>query len=250
MNRFATKTNPEKGAVIDLQQVQAQARKKDRLFGPQQIQGQAQVSNKDQLIDSRQMQAQARKKDRLFGWQQAQAREKVRLCGLQKCLLKWARLDDGQAILDDTGLGAGLFLQVRERFHPARLCATYAQRQECQTALQLLPQLEAICSEQGEIPWHSQSFDVVLTTQAMFGAQAASKCTEAARVLRPQGQLLIAVPIYTGLLRARESAGCACSQQLCRLLEGRGFGDVSLRRGGLRYDVIIGYRAAHLPEEV
>ncbi|MGI6654756.1 MAG: class I SAM-dependent methyltransferase [Christensenellales bacterium] len=160
------------------------------------------------------------------------------LSGAERAAITWARLDDYQAVLDvacDTGRVLQHIQQVRPH---VRACGITGDVR----AARLLREnsaAEVICAECHDIPWHNNSFHLVIAPHRMLeGPQAAENMSEMYRVLSPGGHLVVVLPFKTMLaLRLGRSRAHA----LWGLTEA-GFSDVSWRYASLTHACAIAHK--------
>ena len=174
----------------------------------------------------------------------------MRLHGAQKALAQWAIVDDYDTILDLHCQDTRLLRYFSYRFS-LRACGIADDVERARALRGEAPEAEIFCARREDIPWRSGSFDSVFyqvkKTDAGFDP---AFLQEALRVLKPGGQLLIAIqglPELAGrVLRGMgltAEAGVT-TRGILRAMEEAGFADVSCRMALPLVGVAIGRKHA------
>lgn len=117
--------------------------------------------------------------------------------GLCKCSV----IDPGDKILD-LNCENGALLMALQKKTDCILCGITPYVEKSRHARVLLPDADILYGFDEDIPWHDESFDVILSSRAIGEMENASiTLNEAYRVLKPGGQFLIAVPWYPTPIR-------------------------------------------------
>lgn len=163
----------------------------------------------------------------------------------QTALVKWAQVDDHQAILD-LDCFDGLLLKHYLELYQVRACGIAASSEEAEASKELLGnQGEVLRANWSDIPFMSQSFDHVFISR--LGQRLVpfdSTIAEVRRIIKPNGMLLItieAVPVRVQLRKwfGRNGGSKPDPYQVMQQLENNGFQDISLRFSGLRHVTIL-----------
>ena len=159
----------------------------------------------------------------------------LQLHGASKALAQWAIVDDYNTVLDlscrDTRL-----LRYFSHKYSLRACGIASENEEARLLQKQLPEAEIFCARPGDIPWQENTFDVVFCQLAKSeGDREVAALREALRVLRPCGQLLIAVKgLPEPICSMASMLGIGATDRLhprtlLRQMENAGFDDVSYR---------------------
>ena len=158
------------------------------------------------------------------------------LHGAKKALAQWAIVDDYNSVLDMRCDDTSLLRSLSQKFR-LRACGITDDQAKARDMQARLPNAEIFYARKEDIPWSDQCFDAVfyrMDKKEDGGNTGFLK--EALRVLRPNGQLLIALQgmpeVFCGAadltgiggLEARVRPG-----SLLRQMEEAGFDDVSYR---------------------
>lgn len=159
-----------------------------------------------------------------------------KLYGAQKALSQWAIVDDYNAILDlhcrDTRL-----LHVLSQQFSLRACGIAEDVEAARCLQENEPGAEIFCARKEDIPWRDGCFDVVFYQMKKGEAeQDPAFLKEALRVLKPNGQMLVALQGAPEILcKAGELMGIAGMEDrvkpkhLLAAMEAAGFEDLSFR---------------------
>lgn len=152
----------------------------------------------------------------------------------------WAMVDDHQAVLEVFGQQGNLLKHYLNRYS-LRACGLCFHQGQIDELRQAIYQAEIMPAAGGDIPWHSGSFDRILMANPLPRYINLSYfLQESLRVLRPGGQLTIALPAWPVNMGSGE--GSLGRQALLMQLEATGFVDVSFRRSRLGYASILAKR--------
>ena len=171
------------------------------------------------------------------------------LHGAQKALAQWAIVDDYNAVLDMHCCDARL-LRYLGKCYSLRACGIADDAAAARALRQQAPEAEIFCARKEDIPWRSETFDAVFyQMKKSEAALDAGFLKEAMRVLRPGGQMLVAL---TGAPEIVSRAGallgfCAhdthiALHTLLKRMEEAGLADVSYRMAQPLTGVAIGWK--------
>lgn len=158
------------------------------------------------------------------------------LSNAEKAAVAWARLDDYQSVLDvacDTGRVLAHIQQTRPH---ARACGI-TQDPKSARYLRDNSTAEVIFAECRDIPWHSDSFHLVIAPHRILeGDQTRENLAEIYRVLSPGGHLVAVLPLRVVLnLRTKRYR----SPQVLSGLAEAGFTDISWRYANVTHACAI-----------
>ena len=173
----------------------------------------------------------------------------IRLHGAQKALAQWAIVDDYNTILDLHCQDTRLLRYFAQKFS-LRACGIADGVEQARNLRAEAPEAEIFCARKEDIPWRSESFDCVFyQLKANEGEHEHGFLQEAARVLRPGGQMLIAVqglPEMIGRLAAAaglaEEDALLSPRDLMKKMEEAGLSDVSYRMNQPLIGVAMGWK--------
>jgi len=177
-------------------------------------------------------------KEQHKGWQ---------LLPAQQAAVRWARVDDYQALLD-LECGEGKLLQYYLNHFSVRACGMTRNPGECHDSLPSTA--EIMRAAQHDIPWRNNSFDVVFFTRFNQRQQHNDLLFEEVnRVLKPGAQFIITLPGSLFIKRlAHLSTGSLAMRSpdnpfsLMETLNRHGFVDVSVRSSRCRHTTVIAHK--------
>ena len=178
---------------------------------------------------------------------------KAKLPLIARSLSQWAVVDPGDRVLD-MDCGDGMLLSYFGQQVPCSLCGMAASVEQYRLLREKLPKADIMYAQPEDIPWHDSSFDVILCTLPLPHTPEPGKLLkEAMRVLRPGGQILLAMPCYPALLQrviARltgsgdaKSPPAGGREGMLAVFDSLGFEKTSWRMCGGRVGVAIGWKA-------
>ena len=177
--------------------------------------------------------------------------ENASLTPLEKGLLRWTVAERGDKVLD-VHVGNGLMLEYLQRNMECEVCGVSDDMESVRISRSRLRNADIVYASQEEIPWMEDTFDSVymklsghaITEQMMH---------EAARVLKPGGQLLIGFRTVPAPLRILMSAMKSDSDdELARptararvldLMQKNGFRQITSQRTGMINSVSIAWKS-------
>lgn len=166
---------------------------------------------------------------------------RVILSSAERAAVAWARLDDYQSVLD-VACDTGRVLRYIQQTRPHVRACGITQDARAARALRDGSTAEVMCADCSDIPWHSNSFHLVIAPHRLLeGPDAQDRLAEIVRVLSPGGRLVTVLPFTVMLaLRLRRPGR---SRVLDRL-EQAGFADISWRYASLTHACAIAYKPA------
>ena len=129
-------------------------------------------------------------------------KKKPRLSGLEKAMLKWAVVDPGDRLLD-ANIGSGMMAEYLRRNMQCEVCGVSDNMESVRAARSRLQNSDIVYAVPGDIPWREEVFDTVL--MKLDGQEEETlhrMISEASRVLRPGGQLILGTSCYPAVIQA------------------------------------------------
>ncbi len=116
-------------------------------------------------------------------------REHARLTAMERGLLRWSTAEDGDKVLDAQASG-GRLLEMLHYFTDCEICGLSDNMENVRTSRSRLRNADIVYGSHEDIPWREDTFDCVFVkiAAAPLSERALS---EAMRVLKPGGQLLV-----------------------------------------------------------
>lgn len=170
-----------------------------------------------------------------------------RLHGAARALAQWAIVDDYDNVLD-LQCGDGKLLNYLSRRFSLRACGIAENPEQARQLRQKMPDAEVFCARKEDIPWRSNAFNAVFY-QMKNEQQDESFLQEVLRVLKPGGQVLIALSSIPQALRSVAGVlgladeGKTSHAQLLSWMERAGLKDVSWRLTGPVTGVAMGFKS-------
>lgn len=168
-----------------------------------------------------------------------------RLSALEKGMLKWAVVDPEDKVLD-ANIGSGMMAEYLRRNMLCELCGVSDRMEDVRLARARLQNCDIIYAAQGDIPWREDAFDTVL--MKLGGESQDMLCrmlTEAKRVLKPGGQLVMGAMCFPASVRWRggEERSYFRLKPVRALLARLSYEKISWQRTGLYTGVVIAWKA-------
>ena len=173
----------------------------------------------------------------------------LHLNSAQRALAQWAVVDDYQSVLD-LNCGDGRLLRYLKQRFALRICGISDNHEHALCLRSRLPDAEVIISHDHTFPWQADSFDTVFFQPDLeTEADKYSVLRETMRVLKPNGQLLIAtgsisvcsmlsLKIFPNTLQER----CNHMRTFLTLMENAGYQEVSCRLAGPFMGIAMGWK--------
>lgn len=175
-----------------------------------------------------------------------------RLNALEKAMLKWAVVDPEDRVLD-ASVGRGLMAEYLRRNMQCEVCGVSADMEDVRAARARLQSCDIVYAPVGDIPWREDAFDTVLMQWRGDADSLDRMLSEALRVLKPGGQLVLGTACWPAAMNAlrRWMAVSAEGTPVNRLelqsrLSDLSFEEVSWQRTGLGTGVMTAWK--HKPE--
>jgi len=170
------------------------------------------------------------------------------LRGAGKALAQWAIIDDYDRILD-LNCGDGRLVNYLSRKYCLRACGIAPCPEQAHNVQKLLPDAEVYSARKEDIPWRSDAFNAVFYQMNNSDEnERGDFLQEVVRVLKPGGQVLIALHALPDFVSAMASAvGLTDGEglkhkKLLAWMEDAGLKDVSWRLTGPMTGVAIGWK--------
>ena len=174
-----------------------------------------------------------------------------KLSALDKAMLKWAVVDPEDRVLD-ANIGSWLMAEYLRRNMQCEVCGVSDNMENVREARGRLRNCDIVYAAAGDIPWREEAFDVILMKytgdeEAVFHRVLC----EAARVLRPGGQLILGTPCYPAPLNAIAAVFSSENpeenhpfqrDEVTDMLESCDFENVTWQRTGLGTGVMIAWK--------
>ena len=159
----------------------------------------------------------------------------ARLTPFMRACALWATLEEHDKILD-MACGSGALLSFLNDRYRLTLCGMCDSPEQARAVRQRLEDADVISARLEDIPWRGEIFHAVLLPVLLRGEEMRQALSEAYRVLRPGGQIVLAAR----LLPFR-GEGELTSRETMRLMQEIGFREVSCRAAGLA-GAVIGWK--------
>lgn len=172
--------------------------------------------------------------------------EETRLNAALKAVLQWADIDDHQVVLDADCVNESLLNHI-SRQHRVQSYGLLTQPDNHLTGSAYVHNAETLYASRLDLPWKDNKFDKALVTLPLRkGRETEQFIKELYRVLKPGGQLLIAVmqsPIarFLSAKFMKKSSGYVLdsAHDVMHILNNIGFVDSSARQCGFEYVCVI-----------
>lgn len=177
-----------------------------------------------------------------------------RLCAADKGLLRLAVIDDDDRVLH-VSCANGALISLMTKKHRCQFCGTTHDLEKMRAARETLPEADVLYCQPDEIPWRDESFSVLMCSMPFYEMDDPGKMlSESLRVLKPGGQILLALPWYPAPLNhlmnymARQgdlerTPVCYTRQEAVAALEVMGFESVTWHAQELGSAVVVGWKA-------
>ena len=168
-----------------------------------------------------------------------------RLSALERGMLKWAVVDPEDKVLD-ANIGSGMMAEYLRRNLLCELCGVSDRMEDVRMARARLQSCDIVYAAPGDIPWREDAFDTVLMKLSGEGQdQLRRMLTEAKRVLKPGGQLVLGAMCFPASMQGRggEERRYFHLKPMRELLSQLGYEKVSWQRTGLATGVVIAWKA-------
>lgn len=171
-----------------------------------------------------------------------------RLNALEKAMLRWAVVDPEDRVLD-ASVGRGLMAEYLRRNMQCEVCGVSADMEDVRAARARLQSCDIVYAPVGDIPWREDAFDTVLMQWRGDADSLDRMLSEALRVLKPGGQLVLGTACWPAAMNAlrRWMAVSAEGTPVNRLelqsrLSDLSFEQVSWQRTGLGTGVMTAWK--------
>ncbi|MBR6570060.1 MAG: class I SAM-dependent methyltransferase [Clostridia bacterium] len=129
-------------------------------------------------------------------------RKQPKLSALEKAMLKWAVVDPEDRILD-ANIGSGMMAEYLRRNMQCEVCGISDNMEQVREARGRLQNCDIVYATPGDIPWREGAFDTVLMKYTGDETVVMTRTlSEAARVLKPGGQLILGTMYYPAAVSA------------------------------------------------
>lgn len=124
-----------------------------------------------------------------------------RLNALEKAMLRWAVVDPEDRVLDAC-VGRGLMAEYLRRNMQCEVCGVSADMEDVRAARARLQSCDIVYAPMGDIPWREDAFDTVLMQWKGEADALERMLSEALRVLKPGGQLVLGTACWPAAMNA------------------------------------------------
>ena len=180
------------------------------------------------------------------------ARKETRLSALEKAMLKWAVVDPEDRILD-ADIGSGMMAEYLRRNMQCEVCGVSEHMEHVRYARSRLQSCDNVYAAAGDIPWLDDAFDIVFMKASDEETDLLEKkLSEARRVLRPGGQLILGAVSYPPFVSLAASllADASVDEKhffskslAIEILDKLGYAPVTWQRTGFATGVLIAWKA-------
>lgn len=164
-----------------------------------------------------------------------------RMNAAMRACASWAMLEEHDKILDMACVDGALLSNLNDKMR-LTLCGLCEQPEQARSVREMLDDADVISGRVDDIPWRSNSFDIVLLPAAVRGDKVQGAVQEAFRVLHEGGQFVMASS------HMQMNDGCLTRRELMRLMQETGFTAVSCRKN-LFCGVLVGFKPRTEKEE-
>lgn len=164
-----------------------------------------------------------------------------RMNAAMRACTSWAMLEEHDKILDMACMDGALLSALNDKMR-LTLCGLCEQPEQARAVREMLDDADVISGRVDDIPWRSNSFDIVLLPTAVRSDVIRGAVQEAFRVLQEGGQFVMAsshVQMNDGGLSRRE---------IMRVMQEAGFTAVSCRKN-LMCGALVGFKPRKETEE-
>lgn len=146
----------------------------------------------------------------------------------------WATVEEHDKILDMACADGALLSYLNNKMR-LTLCGLCEQPEQARAVREMLDDADVISGRVDDIPWRSDSFDIVLLPTAIRGDMARGAIQEAFRVLHEGGQFVMA----SAHMQVGENG--LSRREMMRLMQESGFASVSCRNN-LFCGALVGWK--------
>lgn len=149
-----------------------------------------------------------------------------RLNSQMRACVTWSAIEEHDKVLD-MACGEGTLLQHLSNKYRLTLCGMSASQEKARIARERLDGADVVPGRMEDIPWRSNTFDLVMLPAVMRG-DSRRILNEVKRVLKEGGQFVISFPVFRMRFESEMNR-----RELMRQMQEAGFQDVSFRASGL-----------------
>ena len=153
----------------------------------------------------------------------------------EKSAIRWATVEEYDRVLDMECSDGALLFALKERLR-IRACGMTREVGEADEIMEIIDGSDIIMASPGDIPFRTGSFDEVFVTRNVGENMSEQGVSEAARVLRPGGELIISCGLFPRLTAFfhGDAEPEPDRHTLMRRLQEHDFKHISFRRSGMR----------------
>jgi len=177
--------------------------------------------------------------------------QKLGLSALEKSLLRWSMAERGDKVLD-LQVGDGLMLEYLQRNMECEVCGVSDDMEYVRAARSRLRNADITFALREDIPWKENTFDsVYFKMQTVPVTQQTIR--EAARVMKPGGQLLVGLKVIPAPFRQiamllhsepdEELRKPAMREKVLTMMHDEGLTQITWQPTSLLNSVCIGWKA-------
>ncbi len=169
-----------------------------------------------------------------------------RLSAGEKSALRWAAVEEYDRVLDMECSGGALLIALKDSLR-IRACGMTRDTGEANEIMEIIDGSDIIMATPRDIPFRTGSFDAVFVTRNVGENMSEQGLSEAARVLRHGGELVISCRLFprTAAFLRSGAEPEPDRHTLMRRLQEHDFKHISYRRSGLR-GVIIAWKKENI----
>ena len=158
-----------------------------------------------------------------------------RLSAREKSAIRWAAVEDYDRVFDMECSGGALLIALKDSLR-VRACGMTREPGEAEEIMEIIDGSDIILASPRDIPFRTCSFDEVFVTRNVGDNMSEQGVSEAARVLRPGGQLIVSCSLFprAAAFFRGDSEPEPDRHTLMRRLQEHDFKHISFRRSGMR----------------